>query len=134
MHGFTCPLTCKGNDADGRAMIAALQSGKADAVVADGSFVDYHAAQECSLAVVPGTFSLWDLAIGYSQRLPREVVTAIDVVILEAQQKDSMLDNTKLRYITQYAGSCADAVEDEGVQVTMLQVRGSLVSIYSCMK
>lgn len=55
-------------------MLNMLRSGKASALIAPASFVDWHVAQNCGeLEGVGDAWSVMDTGIGYSRRMPREL-------------------------------------------------------------
>lgn len=108
-------------------MLDMVRNGSASALVQDKSLVEYYAATNCEFAALPDSFHVWDLAFGYSYRMPRRVIEDIDRVILRTQDEDALFDRLQTAHINM-PNKCDDISTGQGpTQITMAQVRGTLL-------
>ena len=90
--------------------------------------MEYYGATSCDFAALPDSFHVWDLAFGYSSRMPRRVIEEINSVMLQSQDEDGLFDRLQAAHITM-PNKCDEISSDRGpTQITMTQVssRGEL--------
>ena len=122
------------NPVDEAAMVEVVASGGVDALVQDKSVVEYYAATNCSFVALPEPFHVWDLAIGYNNRMRREIIDFIDNTIQHAVDEDSLFERLQAAFIGR-PSACDDGYGSSNAdlaQITMAQVARADTMVGGC--